>query len=191
MRKSEENKEEPVSSPFVLPPPPDGGWGWVICFACFMCNFIASEYPTQIVHNKLFSFLIWKNFHFLVGIEYCFGVILPPLVEYFDSNRRSISLVGSLLSGVAFMSGPIVGGLVNKFGCRFVCILGSLVACLGIGLSTLSPNVPILMVTYGLIGGFGLGLIYLPATVAVGYYFESKRALATGISVSKNYYLPK
>ena len=105
------------------------------------------------------------------------------MVEYFDSNRRSISLVGSLLSGVAFMSGPIVGGLVNKFGCRFVCILGSLVACLGIGLSILSPNVPVLMVTYGLIGGFGLGLIYLPATVAVGYYFESKRALATGISV--------
>ena len=43
------------------------------------------------------------------------------------------------------------------------------------------------MLTYGLMGGFGLGLIYLPATVAVGYYFESKRALATGISVSKKY----
>ena len=23
-----------------LPGPPDGGWGWVICFASFMCNFI-------------------------------------------------------------------------------------------------------------------------------------------------------
>ena len=52
-------------------------------------------------------------------------------------------------------------------------------------MSTLSPNVPVLMLTYGVIGGFGLGLIYLPAVVAVGYYFESKRALATGISVSK------
>ena len=31
--------------------------------------------------------------------------------------------------------------------------------------------------------GFGFGLIYLPAVVAVGYYFESKRALATGIAV--------
>ena len=20
--------------------PPDGGWGWVVCFASFMCNFI-------------------------------------------------------------------------------------------------------------------------------------------------------
>jgi MFS family permease len=40
-----------------------------------------------------------------------------------------------------------------------------------------------LMLTYGVLGGFGLGLIYLPAVVAVGYYFEKKRALATGISV--------
>ena len=39
------------------------------------------------------------------------------------------------------------------------------------------------MLTYGVIGGFGLGLIYLPAVVAVGYYFEKRRALATGISV--------
>ena len=57
-----------------------------------------------------------------------------------------------------------------------------LVACFGLCLSTLSPNVPILMLTYGVIGGFGLGLIYLPAVICVGYYFESKRALATGIS---------
>ena len=44
-------------------------------------------------------------------------------------------------------------------------------------------NVPMLMVLYGVLGGFGLGLIYLPAVCAVGYYFEKKRALATGISV--------
>ena len=43
------------------------------------------------------------------------------------------------------MSGPIVGGLVNKFGCRPVCIAGSVIACAGLALSTLSPNVPVLM----------------------------------------------
>ena len=32
-------------------------------------------------------------------------------------------------------------------------------------------------------GGLGLGLIYLPAIVSVGFYFETRRALATGISV--------
>eukprot|EP00095_Tigriopus_kingsejongensis_P002022 snap_masked-scaffold1627_size33010-processed-gene-0.3 protein:Tk02022 transcript:snap_masked-scaffold1627_size33010-processed-gene-0.3-mRNA-1 annotation:"monocarboxylate transporter" len=142
-----------------IPPPPDGGWGWVICFASFMCNLI------------------------LDGIAYTFGIMLEPLVEHFDSNRSTVSWVGSLLTGVYLTSGPIVGGLVNKYGCRPVCIAGSVISCLGLVLSTIAPNVPVLMLTYGVIGGFGLGLIYLPAVVAVGYYFEKKRALATGISV--------
>ena len=152
--------DEDAVVPLVeLPPPPDGGWGWVICFASFMCNLI------------------------LDGIAYTFGVLLEPLVESFDSNRSTVSWVGSLLAGVYLTSGPIVGGLVNKFGCRPVCIGGSIVSCIGLVLSVFSPNVPVLMLTYGVIGGFGLGLIYLPAVVAVGYYFEKRRALATGISV--------
>ena len=32
--------------------------------------------------------------------------------------------------------------------------------------------------------GLGLGLIYLPAVVAISFYFDRKRALATGIAVS-------
>ena len=56
--------DEDVCVPLVeLPPPPDGGWGWVIVFASFMCNLI------------------------LDGIAYTFGVLLNPLVEHFDSNR--------------------------------------------------------------------------------------------------------
>merc|ERR1719167_932737 len=39
------------------------------------------------------------------------------------------------------------------------------------------------MIKYGIIGGFGFGIIDLPAIVSVGFYFDSKRALATGISV--------
>ena len=33
------------------------------------------------------------------------------------------------------------------------------------------------------VSGIGFGLIYLPAVVCVGYYFETKRSLATGIAV--------
>ena len=142
-----------------FPAPPDGGWGWVIVAASFLCNFV------------------------LDGIAYSFGVLLEPLVKYFNSSRSEVSWVGSLLPGIYLMSGPVVGGLVNKFGCRPVCISGGIVSCVALLLSTLSVNVPMLMVTYGIVGGFGLGLVYLPAVIACGYYFEKKRALATGISV--------
>ena len=74
--------------------------------------------------------------------------------------------------GMYLMVGPFAGQLVNRFGCRVVGVAGSLLAALCIGLSTFSPNVPVLMITYGFLGGIGIGLIYLPAVVAVGYHFK-------------------
>lgn len=38
------------------------------------------------------------------------------------------------------------------------------------------------MLSYGVLGGLGLGLMYVPAVTAVGYWFEKKRSLVTGIS---------
>jgi len=158
---SEQNLKDKCEEevPENVPKPPDGGWGWVVVFASFMCNMI------------------------LDGIAYIFGVLLTPLVTHFDSDAGTVSWVGSLLCGMYMLSGPVVGGLVNKYGCRPVCMSGAILSWVSFSLSTLSPNVPVLMFTYGFMGGFGLGLIYLPAIVSVGFYFESRRALATGISV--------
>ena len=155
----DEDEDVVAEEDLLAPAPPDGGWGWVVCAASFLCNMI------------------------LDGIAYCFGVLLTPLCTYFSSDPGTVSWVGSLLCGVYLMSGPVVGGLVNKYGCRPVCIAGSIISCAAFSLSIFSVNVPMLMFLYGVVGGFGLGLIYLPAVCAVGYYFEKKRALATGISV--------
>jgi hypothetical protein len=64
-----------------------------------------------------------------------------------------------------------------------VCIAGSFLACAAFVLSTFSVNVNMLMLTYGVCGGIGFGMIYLPAVVLCGLYFEKKRSLATGIAV--------
>ena len=64
--------------------------------------------------------------------------------------------------------------------CRPVCIFGAVFSWASFSLSVMSPSVGVMMVTYGVMGGLGLGLIYLPAIVSVGFYFERRRALATG-----------
>ena len=90
--------------------------------------------------------------------------------------------VGSILAGVIMLVGPISSFLVGKFGPRKTCIAGAVVSALSIFISTFSVNVPMLMVFYGVLGGLGLGLMYVPAVTAVGYWFEKKRSLVTGIS---------
>lgn len=76
-----------------------------------------------------------------------------------------------------------MSALANKFGCRAVCIAGAFLASAAFVLSTFTKSLGMLMLIYGVMGGVGFGMIYLPAVVAVGYYFEKKRSLATGIAV--------
>ena len=45
-------------------------------------------------------------------------------------------------------------------------------------------------ISYGIVGGLGLGLMYVPAVTAVGYWFEKKRSLVTG-EMSKLFYLQR
>ncbi|XP_064118467.1 uncharacterized protein LOC135223692 isoform X1 [Macrobrachium nipponense] len=148
-----------TSLPAELPPPPDGGWGWVIVLVSFLCNAVVD------------------------GVAYSFSPFLDTLSKEFDAPKGKVAWIPSLLAGVYLSAGPIVSALCNKFGCRIVCIVGGVIASFAYFITIFATSVEFLMVFQGMVGGFGFGLIYLPAVVCVGYYFESKRALATGIAV--------
>lgn len=143
----------------MKPIPPDGGWGWIIVMSSFMCNVIVD------------------------GVVYSFGVFLPKLVDHFQEGKGGVAWIGSLLVGVQFVVGPICSVLINKFGYRITCMTGGLVGMSAFALATLSNSLAMMIILYGLIGSFGLGMVYSPAVLCVGQYFEKKRALAVGISL--------
>lgn len=64
--------------------PPDGGWGWVIVFASFWCNF------------------------FTDGIVYSSGVFLGDISDALGVSNASVTLMGSLLSGFYLMAGDFI-----------------------------------------------------------------------------------
>merc|ERR1719150_2062594 len=63
-------------------------------------------------------------------------------------------------------------------------IIGSVIAPAGFFFSTFVYDVYLLMLFFGVVAGTGLGLMYVPAVVSVGYYFDKRRALATGVVCS-------
>ncbi|CAG0889080.1 unnamed protein product [Darwinula stevensoni] len=145
--------------PARVPDVPNGGYGWVIVFTAFATNAIID------------------------GIARSFGVFLPALALDFRETRGKTAWVGSLLAGFYLTVGPVASALTNRFGCKKVCIGGTVLAGMAFGFSTLVTSIDLLMVTYGVLGGLGFGLIYLPGIVAVSNWFDTRRALATGIAI--------
>merc|ERR1719318_1525606 len=134
-------------------------WGWLVVLASFLCNMVID------------------------GMGYSFGVLLEPMRVEFDSGVGKAAFVGSILTGVILLSAPVASALVNRFGTRITCIIGSFISSAAMLTSSYSSSLTILMVTYGIFGGFGLGLMYVPAVISVSQYFNRRLNLATGIAV--------
>ncbi|KAH9489032.1 hypothetical protein Btru_039673 [Bulinus truncatus] len=139
---------------------PDGGWGWVIV----TCSFL--------IHM------------FVVGTIYALSVLYVVWLDYFDSGKGVTSWIVSLAVAVMFGIGPVPGALSKRIGNRAVVIMGSVIMCFGFFISYFALNVYTLIVTVGIIAGFGAGCCYLPSVSMVAMYFTTKRSIAMGISTS-------
>lgn len=117
------------------------------------------------------------------GITFSFGVLFVEFLEYFNEGKSYTSWIGSLFMAMPLLSGPIASFLTDRFGCRRVTIAGALMASAGFIASSFTSSLEMLFFTFGIVAGFGLSLCYVAAVVIVAYYFDSKRSLATGLSV--------
>lgn len=138
---------------------PDGGWGWVVVFSSFIIHMIMD------------------------GITYSMGTYLTLFTEHFNVSHGAVSVIHALLPAVTLSCGPISSMFTNRFGCRMTTIIGSLIASLGFVMSYFVTSFYYLYFTVGIVVGIGFGLIYVPAIVSVGYYFDKRRSFAIGIAV--------
>ncbi|CAN7982454.1 unnamed protein product [Ixodes hexagonus] len=155
----EEDSSSVTDGPVELPSPPDGGYGWVIVFASFICFVIVD------------------------GIIFSFGIFLREFAATFNESKSSTAWVASIQTGCYLLAGPAAAGLANAFGCRLVTIAGSLLAAAGFCGAVFAQSIVHLYISIGIFSGIGFGLIFLPAAVTISFYFERKRAFATGIAV--------
>ncbi|XP_023236617.1 monocarboxylate transporter 10-like [Centruroides sculpturatus] len=145
---------EKSSSSFV---PPDGGWGWVVCFASFLVN------------GTIF------------GIMNSSGILFVKLKETFQGAAFSTSWVESISIGMTFLLSPIASVLTDKFGIKRTALLGGFLATVGMLTSSFVQQLPLLCLTYGVILGTGASLCYTPSLVILGHYFHRHLGLVNGI----------
>ncbi|KAG0212804.1 hypothetical protein BGX33_003362 [Mortierella sp. NVP41] len=74
--------------------------------------------------------------------------------------------------------------MIRRFGVRFIIAIGIVISACGLVLASFATQVWHLYLTQGFMFGMGAGMAILPALVVPVQWFDKKRGLASGISVS-------
>ncbi len=119
-----------------------------------------------------------------LGAVYAWSVFRTPLVKQFGWSISEVTLtftISIFMLGVA----AFFGGLwLNRTGPRTVAITGGLLYGAGVLLASLSDHrLWWLYLTYGVIGGIGLGFSYIVPVAVLVKWFPEHRGLITGIAV--------
>jgi OFA family oxalate/formate antiporter-like MFS transporter len=119
-----------------------------------------------------------------LGAVYAWSVFRTPLAKQFHWTISQVTLTFTicvLLVGFAAFFG---GVWLSKKGPRAVALTGGLLYGLGIFLASFSANHLLwLYLSYGVIGGIGLGFGYIVPIAVLVKWFPDKRGLITGVAV--------
>jgi len=130
---------------------------WIVIFVSFLANII-------------------------VGSAYAWSVFQPRLIEMFGYTTMQASLAFTFSLGLVPAATVIAGKSQAKIGVRLTMLIGGLVFGLGLFLAGFTTeNAITLYLTYGLLGGIGIGLVYGTAVPNSVKWFPDMRGLAGGI----------
>ncbi|MCL2088560.1 MAG: OFA family MFS transporter [Oscillospiraceae bacterium] len=122
-----------------------------------------------------------------LGVAYIWSVFQRGIADsIFDGNHASAGLTFSLLL-LALTIGSVIGGkLAVKYTTRMVVLIGGIILSAGFfAASFVKPEYAwLLWVTYGVMGGAGMGFTYSTTIACAQKWYPHKKGLVTGVIVS-------
>ncbi|HOV81124.1 MAG TPA: OFA family MFS transporter [Methanothrix sp.] len=126
--------------------------------------------------------------NFCLGAIYAYSVIRVPLEAYYKSLNVVVTATNMLYPYIVFLlvfaiTMPVAGQYIVKMGPKKVAMIGGVLTGLGWFLASTVSSPTMLSVTYGIVGGLGVGIAYnVPIQVSTRW-FPDRRGLAVGLTV--------
>jgi OFA family oxalate/formate antiporter-like MFS transporter len=120
-----------------------------------------------------------------LGSVYAWSVFLKPVISAYHVTKAQGNLTFSIVLLALGITAGFGGYLTNRYGPRVIATLGGVLYGLGVILASFSaPNIIILYLTFGIIGGIGIGLGYIVALAMLIKWFPDRRGFITGLAVA-------
>jgi len=123
-----------------------------------------------------------------LGSIYSWSVFKAPLKAFLETSGPEVSASALQLPFMIFLgffavAMVLTGKYIEKYGPRKVVMVGGVLTGLGWLMASMASSINILTVTYGVIGGVGVGIAYGVPVAMSGRWFPDKRGLAVGLTV--------
>lgn len=127
--------------------------------------------------------LLGFTMNLALGAIYSWSVFREPLERRFEATPTESGLPYMLFLLFFAFTMPLGGALIRRAGPRFTALVGSVLVGTGWVLAGYSSSVVLLALTYGLLGGVGVGLAYGVPLAVAARWFPERRGLALGLAL--------
>ncbi|HZS78869.1 MAG TPA: OFA family MFS transporter [Ktedonobacteraceae bacterium] len=120
-----------------------------------------------------------------LGSVYAWSVFLTKVIDTYHVSRVQANLTFSIVLLALGVTAGFGGYFNARFGPRVIATMGGILYGLGVILAAFTaPNLYLLYLTFGIIGGIGVGLGYIVALAMLIKWFPDRRGFITGLAVA-------
>lgn len=121
----------------------------------------------------------------ILGILYSWSILKKAMVADWNWTNTEASLPYTVCIAVLAFVTIFGGRLQDKYGPRIIALIGGILFGAGLIGSTYAQNPTVMVLTFGVLSGLGMGFGYAAATpCAIKWFDPRKKGLITGIVVS-------
>jgi MFS transporter, OFA family, oxalate/formate antiporter len=123
-----------------------------------------------------------------LGTVYSWSIFRKPLTAALKAQGITVSATDTLLPFATLLVVfallmPIASRYIERYGATKVTAVGGAIVGLGYFLSSFATSIPLLIITYGLIAGAGVGIVYGVPIAVTAKWFPDRKGLAVGLTV--------
>jgi OFA family oxalate/formate antiporter-like MFS transporter len=135
--------------------------------------------------NRYVILVLSAVLQLFLGIIYIWSVFVGPVSAEYGWDAGAAKLVSSFMLGFFVLGMLASGRMERRLGTTKPVLFGGLLLAIGMLATALIPKGLgwLIYLTYGIAGGFGVGMGYGAVVSCVPKWFPDKRGMATGVSV--------